>query len=605
MSAVDNLLDLLPQWTLVVGKGGVGKTTTAASLAARAATRGERTLLLATDPARALTHVVGIPLGNSPAQVPGIQRLFAAQLDPEASRIAFLERWRAVLLTILDRGTYFDAEDAQKLVDTTLPGGDETFAVLTLAEIARDTSWDRMIVDTAPTGHTLRLLALPDTLSALVRLFDAFQEKHRMLVRALARRYRADEADAFLAETRQQVDDIRALLHDGRRLAAALVTRDEPVVIAETQRYARALSAQGIRIGAVITNASAAAAAIDLDAPFFTVPALDPAPAGLDGAGRWSRGLAVATSVKRRQARGRTAGRAVDEERRDQVPLPTAAFTIVAGKGGVGKTTVACAIALELARHHATLLVSTDPAPSIADALELEIGDVTVPVLEAPGLFARQLDAAASFARFREQYSERVGDVMKAVAPLANRDEARMVDELMALAPPGIDELYALAWIGEELERGTYERIVLDPAPTGHLLRLLEVPGLALAWTHQLMRLQLKYREVVKLGDAAEELLAFARRTRGVQAMLTDADRATAMIVSLDEPLVRNEAERLATALGGMSIPVNAIIWNRVGTHRPAPLVTDTPLRQYALPAATPSPRGVEGISSWFAPVPL
>src|SRR5215208_6351532 len=88
--------------------------------------------------------------------------------------------------------------------------------------------------------------------------------------------------------------------------------------------------------------------------------------------------------------------------------------------------------------------------------------------------------------------------------------------QLLSLAPPGIDELYALVWLGDALAEGQYERIVVDPAPTGHLIRLLEMPALALDWSHRLLRLMLKYRELAGGGELGAELLTFARRTRSV-----------------------------------------------------------------------------------------
>ncbi len=111
--------------------------------------------------------------------------------------------------------------------------------------------------------------------------------------------------------------------------------------------------------------------------------------------------------------------------------------------------------------------------------------------------------------------------------------------DLLALAPPGVDELFALSVLGDALADGRFARIVVDPAPTGHLLRLLEMPAIALDWTHRLMRLMLKYRDVVGLGDAAAELLDFAKRTRALDGLLHDRERAGVMLVTLDEPVVR------------------------------------------------------------------
>ena len=110
----------------------------------------------------------------------------------------------------------------------------------------------RIVVDTAPTGHTLRLLALPETFRALLSMLDSMQDKHRFMVRALTHRYRRDRADDFLDEMRARIDGLRAALSDARSVAAVVVTRDEAVVDAETRRYVESLEALRMRVAAVI-----------------------------------------------------------------------------------------------------------------------------------------------------------------------------------------------------------------------------------------------------------------------------------------------------------------------------------------------------------------
>jgi arsenite-transporting ATPase len=123
------------------------------------------------------------------------------------------------------------------------------------------------------------------------------------------------------------------------------------------------------------------------------------------------------------------------------------------------------------------------------------------------------------------------------------------------------------------------------------------MPRLAVAWSHQLMRLMLKYRDVVSLGDAAQELLDFARRTKTLEARLVDPERATAIVVALDEPLVREETARLVRELEARNLPLGAIIWNRTGS--PAPLPTSPAIRQLFAPAADPPPVGLDAIRTW------
>jgi arsenite/tail-anchored protein-transporting ATPase len=613
VSQLDPLLASLPRWILVAGKGGVGKTTCAAAVAARSAARGQTTLLLSTDPARSLGAALGVPVGVTPAAVAERERLFAMQLDAQHERDRFLRQWRSVLIAILDRGTYLSPDELTGFVDDALPGADEAMAVLALLEIERDPQWQRIVVDTAPTGHTLRLLALPATFRAVIALLETMQQKHRFMVQTLARRYRADAADGFIADMRQRVDALQDTLADHERTAVALVTRLEPMVVAETRRYAQSLENLSIRIGAIVINAVGDAnavandplsnemATIVPDAPRMLVPRRARSPSGLaeievlfdGGVQAQSRGVPPSGRITDRP------GSTVHSE----VARLLRPLTIVAGKGGVGKTTAACALAVSLARpDEPMLVVSSDPAPSVTDALGQPVPDEDVAVEGAPGCHARQMDATAAFERFRAGYADRVDAMFDRLMPgaLDLAHDRAVARDLFALAPPGIDELYALVTLGELLAQGRYARILVDPAPTGHLLRLLEMPSLALSWTHRLMRLMLEYKEVAGLGEAAKEVLEFAKRTRALRDLLGDPDRASVVVVANDEPLVRDESRRLIDACRSRGVTVTGLIWNRV-TFQVSPLSAEVAPRQFLAPATAPAPCGVPALRGWCA----
>jgi arsenite-transporting ATPase len=127
---------------------------------------------------------------------------------------------------------------------------------------------------------------------------------------------------------------------------------------------------------------------------------------------------------------------------------------------------------------------------------------------------------------------------------------------------------------------------------------LLDMPRIAVAWAHQLMRLMLKYKEVVGLGEAAEELLHFAKRTRALDARLHDPTRSATMIVALDEPLVREETLRLSRELGARHLSLTAILWNRASADT-QPLPTEGPIPQLFAPATSPPPVGIDAIRQW------
>ena len=619
MSGIDALLASLPSWTLVCGKGGVGKTTCAAALGLRSARKDIPTLVLSTDPAGTLADAFGATLGGDPRTIASVPSLSASQLDAAAARTDFVSRFGDVVATIIDRGTYLDRDDIQGLVDSTLPGIDETMALLALADLPDRGDWKRVILDTAPTGHTLRLLGLPQTFLALIELLDTMQGKHRFMVSALLHRYRPDAADAFIDDLRGKVTRLRDLTTDPTRAAVLLVSRPERVVLGETVRYAAALANMNMTVRAVLLNVIGAADDAETkaaeetvrrampDATLFSVGECGALGPGLDALDHWSRGVRRITRVKRLRSGGARAG-ALPERGGFLAALPAAApalgslppVLLVGGKGGVGKTTVSCALALAAARRgHRTFLVSTDPAPSLADALAQPIADADVEVRDGHGLIARQIDATAAFSRWRTEYESRVDSAFDAllgpgVDAVHDRAIAR---QLFALAPPGIDELYALIWLGDALAEGVYERIVIDPAPTGHLIRLLEMPSLALDWSHRLLRLMLKYRELAGGGELAAELVAFSRRTRAVTALLEDAARAGVLVVALDEPVVRLEASRIIDRVRSLGNHVPALVWNRV-RQTPVPLPVDPTIRQFVA-AAVPSPIGAARLLEW------
>jgi len=609
VSGLAVLLDRLPRATLVVGKGGVGKTTFAAAIAAAFARRGGRTLLISTDPAAALASVIGAPVAATASPVTGHANLLARQLSASELRRDFLGRWRDTIAEIIDRGTYLDREDVEGLVDAALPGSDEIFAVLALADhLAESDVYARIIVDTAPTGHTLRLLELPETFRAFVAMLDLMQAKHRFMVRALTRRYRTDRADAFLADMRSRIDTLRATLTDPRSLAAVVVTRAEPVVALETRRLVERLGTLRVHVAAIVVNAVSRDTSVVIDVantPQYEVPRAADPPTGIDGA----RDVMEHMKSRRAPRETRRAAKGIQSSAAHGAPLVPLirTLTIVAGKGGVGKSTVATTLAILAADAGLgpVLLVSTDPAPSIADALGEHdafwaTSDADTELASVPGLFARQMDAAGAFARLRDTYQSRIDGLFDSlVSRGVNVEHDRAIlRELLSLAPPGVDEVFALSALGDAVAERRYARLIVDPAPTGHLLRLLEMPAIALDWSHRLMRLMLKYRDMVGLSDTARDLLDFAKRTRDLDALLRDPERSGVVITALDEPVVRAETERLSAAVLERGIDVSAVVWNRV-RQPPAPLPVALSTRQFCAEEVQPPPIGVTALRAW------
>ena len=236
----------MPAWHFVGGKGGVGKTTCATALALRSARR-RRTLLVSTDPASSLTDALGVRVGSDPAPIARAGHLSAANLD---ASLAF-ERWiaprRALLASIALRGTYLDEADVGRLLRLSLPGLDEIVGLLGVVQMASGGDYDEVVVDTAPTGHTLRLLAAPSLLGSTARLLDAFQSHHREIVSAVRGAYVPDAADRLIADLEDDGSALIAMLRDPSVTRLSWVTHAEPMALEETTDAVQVLEAAGLR----------------------------------------------------------------------------------------------------------------------------------------------------------------------------------------------------------------------------------------------------------------------------------------------------------------------------------------------------------------------
>ena len=226
-------------------------------------------------------------------------------------------------------------------------------------------------------------------------------------------------------------------------------------------------------------------------------------------------------------------------------------LVIVGGKGGVGKSSVAAAIAFAEARRRDVVLLSTDPAHSLGDVLCRPIGDPGARL--APRLWVRELDAGRAMERRRRRVREGIEalfDGLRRRALDLAYDRAILAD-LLDMTPPGMDQLMALLEI-VELTDGRAQPgslLVLDTAPTGHTLRLLAMPAQVLEWVHAVLGICLKYRGVVKLGDIAADLLALSRELRSLAPLLCDPVRTRFIPVLRPERLPCEETADLLARL--------------------------------------------------------
>ena len=587
-------------FTFFGGKGGVGKTTCAAAAAVRAADEGARVLLVSTDPAHSLGDALDRKLGPSLRKV---GPLWAAELDADRALGRWLRERESAIRTIAERGTYFDAEDVDRFLSLAFPGVDELVGLVELLRLARLRPVDRVVVDTAPTGHMLRLLAMPDTLARLAEILDDMHAKHRFLGASLGGRYRSDFADAAILAIEDDAKALATMLAE--RTSFTWVTLPEELPMRETADGVAALRELGIRAAPIVVNRVSheaedarwrnEAQTTFADRPVLEVPAAETEPRGLDALRVLARSVRVATAVRAPPVHAKPARRATVPQK---LPIrETVRLVLFGGKGGVGKTTTSAAeaIALAEARPDARVLVlSTDPAHSLGDAFDVALGDDPRPIPGGPGnLVARELDAARAWDEQRTRYRAGLDELFATVFGRFDVAFDRAVlEDLLDLAPPGIDEVVALVTLLDDLEH--WDLVVVDTAPTGHTLRLLALPSHALEWVHALMSVLLKYKSVIGLGELAADLMTLAKRLRGLVALLADPARAAFVIVTRAGVLPARETARLAKAL---TVPVAAVLVNAVReVERP---LANLGAPTWRAPAVHPGPRGVPALRAF------
>jgi arsenite-transporting ATPase len=645
-----------PYIHLVGGKGGVGKTTCAAALAVASANRGARTLVISTDPAPNLGDALKTRLNSAPRRVPcGGGALDAVEIDARAALRRWLRGRRRALETIALRGTWLDSDDVSRLLRASLPGIDEIAALFEIARFSRVPRYDLIVVDTAPTGHTLRMLAMPQTLQGVANAFDHMQEKHRVMIEALIGHGRRDEADRFIEHLKRDAAALRSLLV-GSGADVTLVTTAEPMATAETLDAARSLAMDNITIARVIVNKMTPMppqpCAWCLSRRRFEQQAIATLPAAwrrsvggrlpvvatIDTRTREPIGVralaGIAAEFDRRLPKWRTTARqatrvptiaSVSGVECDPVDVSAVRLIVVGGKGGVGKTTCAAAVALDAAARHRgrrVLLLSVDPAHSLADVLGSRA--VAGSIKGGPGnLSIRELDAAAGLRRLRARYARAIDAIFDRVGAGSAVDMAhdrRVLHDFINLAPPGLDELIAILEVTESLaerHRNEPDLVVMDTAPTGHALRLLEMPALVHEWTKTFMHMLLKYRSIAEPGELGEILLAQSQALGRLRALLTDPERTKVVVVTRAAALPRLETGRLMGSLTRLGMDVPAVVINAVGQgscsncrrerrqeRRELGVIarmihSRTTARVFFAPASVPPPRGARMLVRW------
>jgi len=586
------MVDTVTRLLLFGGKGGVGKTTlsTAAALYWAGQDAQRKILIASTDPAHSLCDSFDQPIGDVITPIVHVPNLFALEMDAAKRLENFKRKYDSVMKKIMDRGTYFDQEDIAEFFDLSLPGLDELMAVIEIAGIVREKNYDLVILDTAPTGHTLRLLSLPHLMERWIHVLNLMLEKHRYMASTFGR-YHPDDTDAFLNLMKGDLGLLESVLGDPVATEFVPVTIPEAMSIAETGRLLEGLKALHIRVDTLIVNRVVMPSTCIfcegrrseqesyLEEIRNNFPALHTVHIPL--VSHEVRGQADLLDVGQILLGGSLTpplplvsqypSAEIEEQRPYRVDaLTQTRLLLFGGKGGVGKTTVATATALYLASivdpstSKKTLLFSTDPAHSLSDSLAQPIGNQVTPVVGVPQLFAIEMNSTDLLEDLNRAYVEEINEVFNSFLSGAFNVEfdRQVMEELISLTPPGLDELMALMKIMDFIDAGQFDRYVLDLAPTGHALRFLETPTVVRQWFITFFRLLLKYQGIASLNKVAELLRQKSKQLRKVQQLLFDPQQCQFVTVTIPEAMAVLETKRLVNRLAELKIPCNLVVTN-------------------------------------------
>lgn len=526
---------------LFTGKGGVGKTSIACATAVSLAHSGKRVLLVSTDPASNLDEVLATKLGVRPTAVTSAAGLFAMNVDPEEAARQYRERVVGPYRELLPEVAVRNIEEQLSGACTVEIAAFEEFAKL-LGDRRTTSDFDHVIFDTAPTGHTLRLLQLPAAWSGFIE-------------NSVGGTSCLGPLAGLQAQHDLYANTVRAL-SDGTNTTVFLVSRPEQSALAEAERTRNELQALGLRNQRLIVN-GLFRARVDNDPIAKALElrgrdALEAIPAGLKQLPRSDVPLVPRALIGVEALRGLADGdyngtnSPVHAQRHTRLPAPLSELIpeiarrgkgviMTMGKGGVGKTTVAAAIAVALARlGYSVHLTTTDPAGH-ASALG---GTV-------PGLEVSRIDPVTETRAYTEEVLAESGK------GLDEKGRALLEEDLRS---PCTEEIAVFRTFARKVDQGNHGFVVIDTAPTGHTLLLLDAANAY----HRDVERNLSY-----IPDSVRRLLP----------QLRDPDFTKILIVTLPEATPVHEAARLQDDLKRANITPYAWIINQsfyaAGTHDP------------------------------------
>lgn len=458
-------IDQPPRFLFFTGKGGVGKTSIACATAIQLAESGKRVLLVSTDPASNVGQVFGIRIGNNITAVPAVPNLAALEIDPQAAAQGYRDRIVGPVRGILPDDVVKGIEEQLSGACTTEIAAFDEFTALLIDSPVTD-NYDHIIFDTAPTGHTIRLLQLPGA-------WSGFLEEGKGDASCLG-------PLAGLEKQREQYKAAVDALADGNRTRLILVARAQQSTLREVARTHEELAGIGLKqqylvINGILpkieaeTDPLAAAIYKREQAALNAIPeVLKQLPQDLVALKAFDLvGLnalrQLLTDTPYQPHGSNESAIEVDKPSLSQLVDSIAAdghgLVMTMGKGGVGKTTVAAAVAVELASRGLPVhLTTSDPAAHLSDTLNGTLDNLTV----------SRIDPHEETERYRNHVLETKG------AKLDAHGRALLEEDLRS---PCTEEIAVFQAFSRIIREAGKKFVVMDTAPTGHTLLLLDATG--------------------------------------------------------------------------------------------------------------------------------
>jgi len=526
------MFENLPKFVFFTGKGGVGKTSLACSTALTLADNNKKILLVSTDPASNVGQVFDTKIGNQITPITDVPGFDAIEINPEEAAEQYRERIIGPVRCILPEKTLKSIEEQLSGACTTeIAAFDEFTDLLTNSDLV--SQYDHVVFDTAPTGHTIRLLKLPGAWTGFLETGTGDASCLGPL--------------AGLEKQRERYAAAVDRLGDGELTRLILVARPRRSAMAELARTSGELAGIGIKNQHLAINGlmpdddksdplASALSRKDQAALASIDPELAKLPQNLFALR--SENL-VGKDALRRFASSAAEAIALDCETAVQADLPALGallgdmeqrgkgLVMFMGKGGVGKTTLAAAFATELAaRGHETLLTTTDPAAHLTETLDQDLPHLTV----------SRINPEVEIARYREQVLSTKGKDLDAEGLAILEEDLRS---------PCTEEIAVFQAFSRAIRESTKKFVIMDTAPTGHTLLLLDATGSY-------------HRDIVRHsgsdGQSSKLITPMMR--------LQDPEQTSVVIVTLPETTPVLEAEHLQNDLRRAGINPSSWIIN-------------------------------------------